>query len=95
MPAMVTTRRVNMLLLLVTMLAMNSTHTQSGEPTDLLDGLSPDTRPLSRQIRGGRNTIFFRWEYTKGGSMGHGGNVFFLDQARGALAWTLEIWRNW
>ena len=77
MPAMVTTRpvSVNMLLLLVMIVAMNSTHTQFVERTDHLDGLSQDNRPWSRQIRGGRNTLF-RWDFfrssKKGSSLDHG-----------------------
>ena len=71
MPAMVTTRpvSVNMLLLLVMMVAMNSTHTQFVEPTDHLDGLSQDNRPWSRQIRGGRNTLF-RWDFFRSSKRG-------------------------
>ena len=99
----ITTRPVNMLLLLVIMLAMDSTNTQfSGKYlsqcvalyiTKLVDlnqlyG-SPDTRPWGRQVRGGRNS-YFRWEYTETVDF----IVFFKGQVRGALAWNLGMWRS-
>ena len=57
MLAMVTTRPVTMLLFLVIMLAMDTTHAQFNGKHLRTYGFGVD-KPWSRQIRGGKNSFF-------------------------------------